>query len=151
DIDKFLGDVNPRFFILRDRWIHSLFDTIFLGMLPTYCKQLSASNYLIHGRESIGVKFVNWSTFIALNREISSSEYLEFLRSQNLDAEIIRLANDCVTFVKEKDEGVINAVCLLNQDQQKSLSMINSIISAKQAKLLRLYNQRQSMPYFEYI
>lgn len=154
DLRDMMSQANTSFVVLQHAWLESLMDTLYLGMLFEHknrATQMTYERYLTHARESIGVKFVNWTTFACLNEKIDPISYAELYRAHNLSAEIIRLINDCVTNNKEVKEGKKNAISILGLDPSLAQQKIAVEISKKHSELLELCDKKQGLPFFDYI
>jgi hypothetical protein len=139
DIQLFLSKFES-FKFWRDYWFSSLLQVLFLGMASERSNNssLSFEQYLYYGRESIGVKFVNLSTFLSMGIPLDLNHFVYFDLIQNLSAEIIRLKNDIVTNPKEFREGKLNSLSVLKATQADPTDFINSVIITKQEELFAL-------------
>lgn len=122
---------------LQHRWISTLYDVLFLGMAHerTNQKVKTFEEYLYFGRESIGVKFVNFTTFVSMGRELRYRDYLYFDALQNISAEIIRLMNDLVTNPKEIGEGKLNVLSILDGKVERPTDWVKNVIIEKEKQL----------------
>ncbi len=126
----------------RHLWYASLMNVLFLGMAHERQENLNLTfdQYLYYARESIGVKFVNYTTFISMNLSLKFEHHIYFDSIQNLSAEIIRLMNDLVTNSKEMKEGKKNALSFLGTGIENPTKWIKDVIIKKEARLSALVN-----------